>query len=124
MWGCKAGRKAGGERSLQQPDFSPGQITAGAQRAPVDGSVLEVERTRGKGWILGSNRLGLVLISCGTKGKLLNLSVLLCYKIKKKEGRQGKTKWEKKFDRQTQAQENSKGQQPGPCPGAQAGATL
>lgn len=44
------------------------------------------ERASGKGWVLGSDRLGLMLISSGTKGKLLNLSALLCYKIKGRKG--------------------------------------
>ena len=48
------------------------------------------ERASGKGGLLGSERLGLILIICGTKGKLPNLSVLLCYKIKEGRERGGK----------------------------------
>lgn len=46
------------------------------------GLFLWAERASGKGGLLGSERPGLILIICGTKGKLPNLSVLLCYKIK------------------------------------------
>ena len=86
-------------RSLPQPDFCLGQSTADAQRVLVDGAVLKDREDSGKGWVLGSDRLGLILINCGTKGKLLNLSMTLRYKIK--EGREGKMKWEKKVDRWT-----------------------
>lgn len=59
----------------------------GVQHVLVDRSIFVVrQRGGGKGWVLGSERLGLVLISCGTMGKLLNLSVLHCYKT---EGRKG-----------------------------------
>lgn len=48
------------------------------------------ERASGKGGLLGSERPGLTLITFGMKGKLPNLSVLLCYKIKEGRERRGK----------------------------------
>ena len=59
------------------------------------------ERASGKGGLLGSERLGLTLITFGTKGKLPNLSALLRYKIKKEGREEGKMKWEKKVARWT-----------------------
>lgn len=66
--------------SLPQPDFYLGQSTADAPRVLVDGAVLKDREDSGKGWVLRSDRLGLILIDCGSKGKLLNLSVTLGYR--------------------------------------------
>lgn len=59
--------------SLPQPDFCLGQSTADPQRVLVDGAVLKDREDSGKGWVLRSDGLGLILINCGTKGKLLAL---------------------------------------------------
>lgn len=66
--------------SLPQPDFCLGQSTADAPRVLADGAVLKDREDSGKGWVLRSDRLGLILIDCGSKGKLLNLSVTLRYR--------------------------------------------
>lgn len=92
--GCKAGRKprgGGGGDTL-----SCSLIIAWARAQQVYsvsrrmGLFSWADRASGKGGLLGSERLGLILIICGTKGKLPNLSVLLCYKRKEGRKRGGK----------------------------------